>query len=77
MKKVIKVAEIKKFAKEHNAAEFERYCNDNNIPVIWLDVCLTNLNEDYYNVDLPDHGLSVTYYDGELEEIMEVDFENI
>ena len=50
---------------------FEKYCEANNIDVTWLDVTLTNYNEEYYNVELPKYGLEVIYYNGELDEINE------
>jgi hypothetical protein len=73
MKNNISISDIKKFALIHTASEFEKYCNDNKIEVSWLDVTLTNFNEEYYNVELPYYHLNVMYYDGELEEIIDID----
>jgi hypothetical protein len=71
MKKTITTSDIKKFAASHSASEFERYCEINNIDVTWLDVTLTNYDEEYYNVELPQYSLEVIYYDGKLEELNE------
>jgi len=65
------INEIKEFATTTDAVGFEKYCEANNIDVTWLDVTLTNYNEEYYNVELPKYGLEVIYYNGELEEINE------
>jgi hypothetical protein len=64
--------EIKAIAAVKDAVGFDRFCEDNNIDVTWLDVTLTNYNDEYYNVDLPKYGLNVCYYDGELDEINEL-----
>lgn len=70
MKKVIKVAEIKKFAKEHNAVEFEKFCNDNAIHVSWVEIeDLLNYNEGFYNVELIEYDLGLLFCDGILEEM--------
>ena len=36
-----------------NPVQFEAHCEANNIQIEWLDVCLSNFNDDYYNVSLP------------------------
>jgi len=73
MKNNISISDIKKFAQSHSASEFEKYCSDNKIDVSWLDVTLTNFDEEYYNVELPYYHLEVIYYNGELEEIIDID----
>ena len=71
MKKTITTSDIKKFAQSHSASEFEKYCEINNINNVWLDVTLTNFDEEYYNVELPQYSLEVIYYNGKLEELNE------
>ena len=68
---MIHISDIKSFALSHSASEFEKYCVENKIVVDWLDVCLTNFDEDYYNVQLPKYGLDIQYYNGVLEGIIE------
>jgi len=70
--KAITKNEIIKFAENNDAVTFEKWCEENKIDVNWLDVCLTNYNNDYYNVDLPKYSLNVCYYGGELDEINEL-----
>lgn len=65
-------SDIKAIAAVKDAVEFDKFCEDNNINNVWLDVTLTNYNDGYYNVDLPTYGLNVCYCDGELEEINEL-----
>jgi hypothetical protein len=55
-----------------NAVEFEELCERNGIFVSWLDVTLTNYNEEYYNVEVSEYGLEFIYYNGKLEEIIEL-----
>ncbi len=64
--------EIYDLAPKMDAKAFDAFCEKNKIDTIWLDVTLTNYNQEYYNVDLPTLGLNVIYYDGELEEIVEL-----
>jgi hypothetical protein len=68
---MITLNEIRTFAENNNAAEFDRWCDINGIPNEWLDVTLTDFNDGYYNVDLFVHGVNVMYYDGKLEEFNE------
>jgi hypothetical protein len=68
MKKIKTINEIKEFAQANDAVAFEEYCTENGIFVEWLDVTLTNFNEEYYNVYLPNYAVGVMYYDGKLEE---------
>lgn len=55
-----------------DAVEFHNFCDKNKIYDMWLDVCLTNFNTDYYNVELPEYDLFVSYYDGVFEEASEL-----
>jgi hypothetical protein len=38
-----------------NPVEFEAYCDNNQIQIDWLDVTLTDFNDGFYNVSLPDY----------------------
>ena len=38
-----------------NPVQFESYCETNGIYIEWLDVTLTDLNDGFYNVILPDY----------------------
>ena len=67
--KAISINEIKTFAANHTAVHFEEWCGNNKIFVDWLDVTLTNLNDGYYNVYLPNYATSVMFYNGKLQEI--------
>jgi hypothetical protein len=69
---MITLNEIRTFAQNNDAVEFERWCDINGLPVEWLDVNLTDFNEGYFNVDLFLHGVNVIYYNGVLEEITEL-----
>lgn len=66
---MITINQIKEFATNHNAVEFDKWCDENKVFVEWLDVTLTNLNDGYYNVYLPNYAIGVQFYDGVLEEI--------
>ena len=63
--------EIRTFAETNDAIAFDKYCDTNGISNEWLDVTITDFNDGYYNVVLPEYGLNVMYYDGVLEEINE------
>ena len=63
--------EIRTFAENNDAVAFDKYCETNGISNEWLDVTITDFNDGYYNVVLPEYGLNVMYYDGVLEEINE------
>ena len=65
--KAISINEIKTFAANHNAVQFEEWCGDNKIFVEWLDVTLTDYNDGYYNI-LLDDGTNVCFIDGEFIE---------
>ena len=36
-------------------AQFESYCDTNGIQTEWLDVCVSDFNNGFYNVTLPDY----------------------
>jgi hypothetical protein len=55
-----------------NAVEFEALCEKNGIFVSWLDVSVENYNREYYNVEISEYGLEFIYYNGKLEEIIEL-----
>ena len=63
--------EIRTFAEVNDAVAFDKWCDTNGISNEWLDVTITDFNDGYYNVVLPEYGLNVMYYDGVLEEINE------
>jgi hypothetical protein len=55
-----------------NAVEFEALCEKNGIHTSWLDVSVENYNREYYNVEVGEYGLEFIYYNGKLEEIIEL-----
>ena len=63
--------EIRTFAETNDAVSFDKYCDVNGISNEWLDVTLTDFNDEYYNVYLSEYGLNVMYYNGKLEEFIE------
>ena len=67
----VTINEIRTFASTHNAVEIDNWCGLEGIDCEWLDVTITDFNDGYYNVVLPEYGLNVMYYDGVLEEINE------
>lgn len=53
-----------------NPSRFEAYCEANGIQIEWLDVTLTDLNDGFYNVTLPDYNfINVFASDGSAVEI--------
>jgi len=53
-----------------NPVQFEAYCETNGIQTEWLDVTLSDFNEGFYNVTLPDYNdRSVFASDGSEVEI--------
>ena len=62
------INEIRTFAENNDAVAFENYCTENRIMVEWLDVTLTDFNDGYYNVYLPNYAMGVMFIDGKLEE---------
>ena len=64
--------ELMAIAPTITAAEFEALCEKNRIHTSWLDVSVENYNREYYNVEVPEYGLFVAYYNGKLEEIYEL-----
>ena len=61
----MKTSEIIKKANsiEMDAVKFDKWLNENNINYEWLDVCLTNLNDGYYNILLEDD-TNICFVDG-------------
>ena len=64
--------ELMAIAPTITAAEFEELCERNGIFVSWLDVSVENYNREYYNVEVGEYGLEFIYYNGKLEEIIEL-----
>jgi hypothetical protein len=64
--------ELMAIAPTINAVEFEALCERNGIYPMWLDVTLTNYNEEYYNVEVSEYGLEFSYYNGVFEEVIEL-----
>ena len=53
-----------------NPVKFEAHCEANGIEIEWLDVTLTDFNEGFYNVTLPDYNdANVFASDGSVVEI--------
>ena len=46
-----------------DAVKFDKWLDENNINYEWLDVCLTNLNDGYYNILLEDD-TNICFVDG-------------
>jgi hypothetical protein len=61
----MKTSEILKKANSigMDAVKFDKWLDDNNINYEWLDVCLTNLNDGYYNILLEDD-TNICFVDG-------------
>jgi len=74
MKKFTKI-ELQTIAANTDAVGFDKFCEENKISVTWLDVTLTDYNEDYYNVELPEYGINVAYYGGVLDFIDDLEEE--
>ena len=62
------LSEIQAFAETNDAVAFDKYCDTNGISNEWLDVTVTDFNDEYYNVYLSDYDVHVMYYNGKLEE---------
>ena len=55
-----------------NPVQFEAHCEANEIQIEWLDVCITDYNEGFYNATLPDYNdVNVFASDGSAVEIDE------
>ncbi len=55
-------------AETSDAVQFEQFLTDNNINNTWLDVCLTDYNEGYFNITLDDYGhQDIIFCDGVYE----------
>jgi hypothetical protein len=53
-----------------NPVQFQAYCETNGIQTEWLDVSLTDFNEGFYNVTLPDYNdVNVFACDGSIVKI--------
>lgn len=63
--------EIRTFAETNDAVAFDKYCDVNGISNEWLEVCVTDFNDEYYNVYLSEYDTHVMYYNGKLEEFNE------
>jgi hypothetical protein len=46
-----------------DAVKFDKWLDTNNINYEWLDVCLTNFNDGYYNILLEDD-TNILFIDG-------------
>ena len=68
----ITITSIHNAALSNDAVGFDAWCDKNKIDVTWLDVTLTDFNDEYYNVELPTYGLEISFYNGVLEEIIEL-----
>ena len=52
-------------AEVSTAAQFEQFLTDNKIKNTWLEVCLSDYNEGYYNITLDDYDdYAVLFSDG-------------
>ena len=60
--------EIRTFAETNDAVAFDKWCDANSISNEWLDVTITEFNDEYYNAYLSEYGVNVMYYNGKLEE---------
>ena len=60
--------EIRTFAETNDAVAFDKWYDTNSISNEWLDVTITDFNDEYYNVYLSEYGVNVMYYNGKLEE---------
>ena len=55
-------------AENVDAIDFAKFLEVNNINNTWLDVCLTNYNEGYFNITLDDYdGFDIIFYNGVYE----------
>ena len=55
-------------AKVSDAVQFNKFLKDNSISNTWLDVCITNYNEDYFNITLDDYeDFNIMFVDGVYE----------
>jgi hypothetical protein len=55
-------------AESVDAIDFEKFLEVNNINNTWLDVCLTNYNEGYFNITLDDYeDFNIIFDDGVYE----------
>jgi hypothetical protein len=53
-----------------NPVQFEAYCDNNGIQTEWLEVCVSDFNDGFYNVILPDYNdVNVFASDGSAVEV--------
>lgn len=69
----ITITAIHNAALSNDAVGFDAWCDKNRVDVTWLDVTLTDFNDGYYNVELPTYGLEISFYNGVLEEFIEIE----
>ena len=63
----MKLDQILAKAEISDAVQFEQFLTDNNISNTWLDVCLTDYNQEYFNIVLDDYDHDVIFYNGVYE----------
>jgi hypothetical protein len=71
----ITITSIHNAALGNDAAGFDAWCDANKVDVSYVDVTLTDLNDGYYNVELPAYNLEVCYCDGLLEHFFETELD--
>lgn len=55
-------------AKVSDAVQFEKFLEENSISNTWLDVCITDYNEDYFNITLDDYDdFDIVFFNGVYE----------
>ena len=56
-------------AEQMDAVQFDKFLTENKINNTWLDVCITDYNQDYFNITLDDYDYhNVIFYNGVYEE---------
>ena len=56
-------------ARTSDAIEFEQFLTQNKINNTWLDVCITDYNQEYFNITLDDYDdYNIIFCDGIYEE---------
>ena len=56
-------------ARTSDAVEFDKFLTENKINNTWLDVCITDYNQDYFIITLDDYAdQDITFYNGKFEE---------
>jgi hypothetical protein len=55
-------------AKVSDAVQFEKFLEDNSISNTWMDVCITDYNESYFNITLDDYDdFDIAFFNGVYE----------